>query len=47
MPDAKSKREKWLNYAIQPLARQFFGSILSVQLLAAKDWHIFFCLKPL
>jgi len=37
MADAKSEKETWLNYIIQPLARQFCGSISSVQLLAAED----------
>jgi hypothetical protein len=34
---AKSRKEAWLNYTIQPFARQFFDAISSVQLLAAKD----------
>jgi hypothetical protein len=36
MAGAKSEKEKRLNYTIQPFARQFFGAILNVQLLAAK-----------
>jgi len=41
MAEANSEKETWLNYNIQPFARHFFGSISSVQLLAAKDRHVF------
>jgi hypothetical protein len=47
MKDAKSEKDTWLNYSIQPFAGQFFGSISPVQLLAANDWHVFIFLKPL
>jgi hypothetical protein len=33
MADAKSEKDAWLNYTIQPFARLFFGSISSMQLL--------------
>jgi len=41
MAEAKSEKEKWLNYTIKLLAKNFFGSISSLQLLAAKAWHGF------
>jgi hypothetical protein len=45
MDDEKSEKEKGLNYTVQPFARQFFDNISSVQLLAAKDSHVYFSLK--
>jgi len=47
MAEAKSEKETWLNYTIQPFAKHSFGHISSVQQLAKRDWHVFFCLKPL
>jgi hypothetical protein len=47
MANVKSDKETWLNYKIQTLARQLFDDISSVQLHAAKYWHVFFSLKPL
>jgi len=41
----KSDKETWVNYTIQPFARQFFDVISFVQLLEAKDFHVFFFLK--
>jgi len=36
-------REKaWLNYTVLPLARQFFDTISSAQVVASKEWHFFF-----
>jgi hypothetical protein len=43
----KSDKETWLNYIIQPLARDFLDDVPSVQLLATRDWHDFISLKPL
>jgi len=34
MAEAKSEKETWLNYTIQPFAKHFFGQISSVQQLA-------------
>jgi hypothetical protein len=45
MAGATSEKETLLNYTIQPFARHFFDAILNVQLLAAKDYHIFFSIK--
>jgi hypothetical protein len=45
MAVAKSEEETRLNFPIQPFARQFFGVLTSVQLLAAKDSNVFFSLK--
>jgi len=47
MTGRKSEKETWLNYTIQPLARQFLNAILSVQMLASKDRNVFFSLKLL
>jgi hypothetical protein len=41
MAVAKAEKETRLNYTIQPLARQFFEAISSVQLSAANDSHVF------
>jgi len=37
----KSDKETWLNYTIQPFARQFFDVISSVRLLEVKYFHFF------
>jgi hypothetical protein len=47
IPVGKSEKETWLNRTIQPFARECFGAISPVQLLAAKDSQLFFCLKLL
>jgi len=39
--EAKSEKETWPNYAIQPFARHIFRSISPMQQLATKDWHVF------
>ena len=39
---AKSLKETWLNYNIQPIARHFFRSISSGQQLATKVWNVFY-----
>jgi len=44
---AMSEKETWLNYTIHPFARENFDIISSVQLLAAKASHVFFCLNLL
>jgi len=41
MVGGKSDKETWLNYTIQPYARQFSDDISLVQLLAANDKHVF------
>jgi hypothetical protein len=38
MAGTKAEKEARFNYTIQPFAREFFD----VQLLAAKDQHVFF-----
>jgi hypothetical protein len=47
MAGAKSEKETWLNYTIQPLTRVFVNDISSVQQLFLKDWHVFFSTNPL
>jgi hypothetical protein len=42
---AKSLKETWLNYNIQPIARHFLRSISSGQQLGQKDWQVFIFLK--
>jgi len=40
--DSTSEKQCTLNYKIQPFSRQLYDPIYSVQLLAAKDSHVFF-----
>jgi len=47
MARAKSEDKMWLNYIVQPFARQFFYIISSVHVVASKEWHFFFSLKHL
>jgi hypothetical protein len=47
MADGKSEKETWLNYIVQLFARQFYVSISSVQVLAAKESHAYLALKNL
>jgi hypothetical protein len=42
---ANSEKETWLNRTIQPLAREFFDDISSLQLLASNDSKIFLSCK--
>jgi hypothetical protein len=42
MPGAKTEEKTWLNYTVLPLARQFFDTISSAQVVASKQWHVFF-----
>jgi hypothetical protein len=37
MAGGKLEKETWLNYTLQPFARQYFDDISSVQLRAAND----------
>ena len=37
LPGGNLDKENWLNYTIQPLARQFCDDILSVHLLPPND----------
>jgi hypothetical protein len=46
MAGRKSDKHSWMNYTNQPIARKFFDVTSSVQLLATKDQHDFFSLKP-
>ena len=46
MVGMKSEKETRLNYTIHPFAREFFDVMSSVQLFAAKDWHVSFSIKP-
>jgi len=39
---AKTEVKTWLNYRILPLARRFFDIISSAQVVASKEWHVFF-----
>ena len=44
MAASTSDKRTLLNYIFQPFTRKFFDAIYSVQLLAANDCHVFFCL---
>jgi hypothetical protein len=44
MAASKSEKRTLLNYIIQPFTRQFFDAIYPVQLLAANNGHVFFCI---
>jgi len=42
MAGAKSEEKTWLNYTVLPFPSQFFDTISSAQVVASKEWHVFF-----